>query len=73
MRQGKWNRESNRGIELFGKTIGIIGYGNNGSAFTKILEGFGVNILVYDKYLKIYPYQSSMETIYKIMKIIRPI
>ena len=65
VRQGKWNRESNRGIELFGKTIGIIGYGNNGSAFTKILEGFGVNILVYDKYLKIYPYQSSMETIYE--------
>jgi len=65
VRKGKWNREKNRGIELFGKTIGIIGFGNNGSAFAKVLEGFGVNILCYDKYLEYYSYQSTMEKIYK--------
>ena len=64
-REGKWEREANRGIEISGKTVGIIGYGNNGSAFAQVLEGFGVNILAYDKYLKSYPYQSSMRTIYK--------
>ena len=42
VRKGKWNREKNRGIELSGKTIGIIGFGNNGSNFAKVLEGFGV-------------------------------
>ena len=65
VRKGKWNREKNRGIELFGKTIGIIGFGNNGSAFAKVLEGFGVNILCYDKYLEYYSYQSTMEKIYE--------
>ena len=65
IRSGKWNRETNRGREIYGKTVGIIGCGNNGSAFTKILEGFGVTILAYDKYLKNYPYQSNIQTIYK--------
>ena len=65
IRQGKWNREPNRGIEISGKTVAIIGYGNNGSAFAEILKGFGVTILAYDKYIKSYPYQSSMEIIYK--------
>ena len=64
VRKGKWNREKNRGIELSGKTIGIIGFGNNGSAFAEILRGFGVNILSYDKYLESYQYQSSMKEIY---------
>ena len=65
VREGKWERERNRGIELAGKTVGIIGYGNNGSAFAEILKGFNVKILAYDKYLTNYPQESSMETIHK--------
>jgi len=65
VRDGKWEREVNRGIEISGKTVAIIGYGNNGSAFAEVLQGFGVSILAYDKYLKSYPYQSNMKTIYR--------
>jgi D-3-phosphoglycerate dehydrogenase len=50
VRQGIWKRAENRGFEIAGKTIGIIGYGNMGSAFAKRLQGFSCKVLVYDKY-----------------------
>ncbi len=49
-RKGLWNREKNRGLELKGKTIGILGYGFMGGAFAKRLVGFGVECIAYDKY-----------------------
>ncbi len=68
VRQGIWIREGNRGFELDGKTIGIIGYGNMGAAFAKRLRGFDVKVLVYDKYKKDFGddfiIESDLDTLY---------
>lgn len=67
IRSGKWNREGNRGVEISGKTIGIIGYGNTGRAFAKCLSGFNCKVLAYDKNKKNfsddYVQESSLERI----------
>ena len=69
IRNGIWDREGNRGYELKGKTVGIIGYGHTGQAFAKKIKGFGVNIIAYDKYKYRYSdefvQENSMEQIVK--------
>lgn len=52
VRRGLWHREANRGLEVGGKTVGIIGFGNMGRAFAKRLSGFGCRVIYYDKYLR---------------------
>ena len=69
VRKSIWQREENRGIELNGKTVGIIGYGNNGSALAKVLSGFDTKLLAYDKYktnyAPKYAIESDMQTIFE--------
>ena len=69
IRSGSWQREANRGYELKGKTVGIIGYGFMGRSFAKKLSGFEVNVIAYDKYKTgfsdAYAREVSMEEIVK--------
>ena len=64
VRHGLWEREGNRGFELKGKTIGIIGYGNMGKAVASRLSSFGMSILAYDKYAPSADYPATMEQIF---------
>ncbi len=69
VRRGVWERERNRGLEIKGKTIGIIGYGNMGGSFAKRLSGFDANVITYDKYKTNYSdafaKEVSLETIFE--------
>jgi len=62
VRQGKWIREGNRGMEIKGKTVGIIGYGNMGSAFAQRLKGFDAKVISYDKYKSGYSDGNTIES-----------
>jgi D-3-phosphoglycerate dehydrogenase len=74
VREGKWLRNENRGIELWGKTIGIIGFGNTGSSFARLLRSFDVNVLAYDKYKRNfsegYIHEATLSEIYESSEII---
>lgn len=62
VRNGIWDRAGNRGFEINGKVVAILGYGNMGSAFAQKLSGFGCEVIAYDKYKKNYSDQYVRET-----------
>lgn len=74
IRHGKWERESNRGYELKGKTVGIIGYGHMGHSFARKLSGFQVDVIAFDKYKTgfsdRYAREVSMEQIVKLSDVV---
>lgn len=72
IQQGIWDREGNRGVQLSGTTVGLIGYGHNGSQTARLLAALGCKVLVYDLYLKGYAssesgliVESTMDDIYR--------
>lgn len=69
VRAGQWVREANRAVELKGKTVGVLGYGNMGKSLAQRLQGFGVRVLVYDKFLTHYDDQfaeaASLEMLFE--------
>jgi len=65
VRHGLWEREGNRGFEIKGKTIGIIGYGNMGKAVASRLSSFGMRILAYDKYAPSADFPATLEQIFE--------
>ncbi|PKP19935.1 MAG: hypothetical protein CVU05_10180 [Bacteroidetes bacterium HGW-Bacteroidetes-21] len=74
IREGKWDRKGNSPTELMNMTVGIIGYGNTGSAFARKLHGMGVKVLTYDKfkhdYTDKYVLESTMANLYDLCDIV---
>lgn len=74
VKAGIWDREGNRGFEISGKTIGIIGYGNMGQAFAKCLKGFDCRVLAYDKFKKDFSdefaQEASLEELFEIAEVL---
>ena len=69
VRSGRWIREGNRGYEIQGRTVGIIGYGNMGGSFARCISGFGVETLAYDikegDYSDAYARRASMDELFE--------